>query len=370
MNDSITIEAEVPNRMNAGDTYEIEVLLHVKDISVAQVIDNHEHVYLSYHWYNEDRSAYEWDNNREHIFSLGVEDKYVATLKVTSPSLHGNYFLQIDIVEEGVRWFSDDGMLSSDLVNVVIETETKMKTKSDRIKVDVYDILEQLSSPSGNHYLQQFLFWNHRWVASLVRQNNEAANDRITFIKKEMPLAVYTLNQYDVIRSKAAEIRHLDGHILDLGVWKGESTRSLSKIFPEQTIHGFDSFEGLPGDWAHVLSGEFDINGRMPIMPTNVRLYKGLFEDTLPQWLYKNDSKPISLLRVDCDLYSSTKTIFDVLSPLLVEGTWICFDELIGYHGYEHHEYKALIEFLRSSDHTFEYVAYGLTYTIGYLKKK
>lgn len=67
-----------------------------------------------------------------------------------------------------------------------------------------------------------------------------------------------------------------------------------ARIFPDQTIHGFDSFEGLPEDWSHVLKGAFgEIKGALP---DNVRLYKGWFEDTLPEWFKLHGDKPISLL--------------------------------------------------------------------------
>ena len=105
----------------------------------------------------------------------------------------------------------------------------------------------------------------------------------------------------------------------------------------------------------------------LPAMPDNVELHKGWFDDTLPVWLQNHGDTIISLLRVDCDLYSSTKTCLDVLKPLIRSGTWIVFDELIGYRGWEYHEYKAFMEFIEDTGFEFEYVAYGLTYTIVHL---
>src|SRR3546814_7951344 len=87
---------------------------------------------------------------------------------------------------------------------------------------------------------------------------------------------MFNPKQMDVIASKRSEISSLDGYILDLGVYKGSSTRALARIFHDQVIHGFDSFEGLPEDWSHVLKGAFgDVKGILPDMPENVRLYKG-----------------------------------------------------------------------------------------------
>ena len=81
-------------------------------------------------------------------------------------------------------------------------------------------------------------------------------------------------------------------------------------------------------------------------------------------WAKENGDVPISLVRVDCDIYSSTKTAFDELGHLVRPGTWVLFDELIGYRGWEHHEYKALTEFLDHASLNVEYIAYGLTYVL------
>ncbi len=80
-----------------------------------------------------------------------------------------------------------------------------------------------------------------------------------------------------------------------------------------------------------------------------------------------HDKQPISLLRVDCDLYSSTRKVLTVLRPLIRSGTWILFDELIGYRTWEDHEYKAFMEFVDETGFEFDYIAYGLTYTLVHL---
>ena len=69
-------------------------------------------------------------------------------------------------------------------------------------------------------------------------------------------------------------------------------------------------------------------------------MIKGLFDDTLPSFA-KTHTQPVSFLHVDCDLYSSTKAIFDILGDQIVEGTVIVFDEYFNYPGWQHHEFKA-----------------------------
>lgn len=107
-------------------------------------------------------------------------------------------------------------------------------------------------------------------------------------------------------------------------------------------------------------------SGDAPGSPVNVKLYKGWFDDTLPDWYFGSQRyADLPLLQVDCDLYSSTRTILSQLvRPLIRSGTWIVFDEYIGYRTWEEHEYKAFMEFVDGTGFEFEYVAYGLTYTI------
>jgi len=74
------------------------------------------------------------------------------------------------------------------------------------------------------------------------------------------------------------------------------------------------------------------------------------------------------MLRVDCDIYSSTVDIFNAVGDMLHPECFIVFDELIGYYGWQVHEHKAFMEFINARGLSYEYIAYGLTYTIARLK--
>lgn len=236
-------------------------------------------------------------------------------------------------------------------------------------KVDLIDLIDKLMRPPVSSKLRHYLSWEYRFVAMLQERARRGARDTYDFIDANMRDALFSDSQYAVFKSRCEEIGKEGTEILDLGVYKGGSTRELAKIFPDHSIHGFDSFEGLPEDWSHVMKGQFgEIKGALPEIPDNVRLYKGWFDDTLPVWAENNKGKEIALLRVDCDIYSSTKTIFKCLGHYLRPGSWICFDELIGYYGWQDHEYKALIEFLEERRLKCDYIAYGMTYTLVRLK--
>jgi len=147
-----------------------------------------------------------------------------------------------------------------------------------------------------------------------------------------------------------------EGLYCEFGVYTGTSINYIaSKI--DRTIHGFDSFEGLPEDWRTSYSkGKFSVS-ELPKVRDNVKLHKGWFNESLPVWAKENPG-PILFMHLDADLYSSTKTVFDVLGDRIVPGTVLQFDEYFNYPGWQEGEYKAFKEFVESRDVKFEYLAY------------
>ena len=148
---------------------------------------------------------------------------------------------------------------------------------------------------------------------------------------------------------------------MEFGVYKGETINIISEAKPDKIIYGFDSFEGLPEDWRYQWNfnfskGSFGLNGKMPRVNSNVRLVKGWFNETLPEFV-KAHREPCAFIHVDCDLYSSTKTIFDNLKDKIVSGTVIAFDEFFNYPGWQEGEYKAFTELVAEKNFEFEYIA-------------
>jgi predicted O-methyltransferase YrrM len=95
-------------------------------------------------------------------------------------------------------------------------------------------------------------------------------------------------------------------------------------------------------------------------LPNTVHLEVGLFEDTLPSFLDAHPESPIRFMNIDCDTYSSTKTIFDNVYDRIVVGTIIHFDEYTAQGNWEDDEYKAFQEAVEQHDWKFEYLAISL----------
>ena len=242
-----------------------------------------------------------------------------------------------------------------------------------RIKIDLLDLLRQLNTTEASELIKRYLQGNYRMHSVLKEQADRAAGDRMDFVSRHLEGCTYIRDQFRYIESKRDHIiSHLhqsSGSILDCGIWKGNTTRALARIFPSIDIQAFDSLEGLPDDWVTSIKGTFKLSENELNeldLPQNCNFYKGWFSNTLPVWKSNESFETISLIRVDCDIYSSTKNIFDVVGDMMVEGTIIIFDELIGYMGWERHEYKAFNEFLLEHPSIeFRYESFGETYVAG-----
>jgi methyltransferase family protein len=181
----------------------------------------------------------------------------------------------------------------------------------------------------------------------------------VDYIEQSMPEALGLDSQRDLIEHSLSAVT-IDGHYLEFGVFTGGTIRFMARRVRNGIFHGFDSFEGLPEAWAGFNLGRsaFNRHGRLPRVPANVRLYPGWFHQTLPQWLESNPG-PVAFIHIDCDIYSSTKTIFAQLSERIVPGTIILFDEYFNFPNWEMHEFKAFQEYIGEHRLTYRYLAFA-----------
>jgi len=152
----------------------------------------------------------------------------------------------------------------------------------------------------------------------------------------------------------------LKGLWLEFGVYHGVTTRFIAER-GRQPLYGFDSFQGLPEDWrSEYPRGSFALQ-EIPRFPEPIQIVPGYFHETLPGFL-KLHPEPAAFVHIDCDLYSSTKTVLDHLAERICPGTVIVFDEFFNYPGWKEHEYRAFDEFIRTTGKTFEYLGYVYNY--------
>lgn len=199
----------------------------------------------------------------------------------------------------------------------------------------------------------------HETVGADIRfhQQWKAAEQTVDYIEKHFQNAREADTRYELF-DYALEQASLDGLYLEFGIYKGDSINYIaSKI--SKTIHGFDSFDGLPEYWMlNYDKGTLAVNKGKLKFNENVELHVGLFDDTLPEFA-KNINGNIAFLHIDPDLYSSTVTIFKCLSDYIKTGTIIVFDEYFNYPGWQNGEFKAFQEYCAETGSKYEYIRYN-----------
>jgi tetratricopeptide (TPR) repeat protein len=182
--------------------------------------------------------------------------------------------------------------------------------------------------------------------------------DSWTYVKSNRAAETRLLSDSFETLRYALDCAQIDGLVIEFGVRFGTSLNFLAGRLAQE-VHGFDSFQGLPDAWDGVEPGLYATSGRLPQVAANARLHVGLFADTLPGFAAEHPG-PIRFMNVDCDIYSSTKTIFDHLAKRIVSGTVIVFDEYLMNLNWRQDEFKAFQEAVRDHGWKYEYLAFNL----------
>ena len=186
-------------------------------------------------------------------------------------------------------------------------------------------------------------------------QDAQTAQESAAFVLEHMPRAKVFWEKPDTLRYALGEIKG-PGLALEFGVATGSTLRIIAEtVAADRTVAGFDVFTGLPETWRTGFpAGEF---AQQPPDIPGAAVVAGLFEDTLQTFLADTD-EAIAFMHVDCDLYSSTRTVLDLTSDRLVPDAVLVFDEFFNYPGWQQHEYRAWTEFVERTGRSFEYLAY------------
>jgi Tfp pilus assembly protein PilF len=153
----------------------------------------------------------------------------------------------------------------------------------------------------------------------------------------------------------AAALAHVQGLVLEFGVRFGTSLRVLQAAV-DQTVHGFDTFTGLPEDWHTMPKGAYSTGGRVPELGPTMPLHPGLFADTLPGFLDAHPG-PARLVHVDCDLYGATLDALRPLAERVGPGTVLVFDEYLMNPHWREDEHRAFTEVAAALGWRFRYAA-------------
>lgn len=97
---------------------------------------------------------------------------------------------------------------------------------------------------------------------------------------------------------------------------------------PESRFFGFDTFEGYPEDFDNHTKSEYSTKDCIPQTDDKrITFVKGLFQNTLNDFLKSFTPKSRLMVHMDADLYSATLFVLTKLDILLANNAIISFDE-------------------------------------------
>jgi O-methyltransferase len=183
----------------------------------------------------------------------------------------------------------------------------------------------------------------------------------------------------------------IPGDFAEVGCNSGESSviiqRILNELAPHKKLHCFDSFEGLPElkgqdategvyqkGWMGAALEKFHSNFKEAGLEAPEHIYKGWFEDTVPQ----NLPDKISFALVDGDIYTSTKHVlphvYERMSPGAICMFGVYYDDEVFSRPHTIDQYKspgvkrATDEFFKDKPENVS-VLYANEYSNGWFRK-
>ena len=240
------------------------------------------------------------------------------------------------------------------------------------IKLFGYEII------SNNEWLNK----NENYIAEISRNESEMLNKIKNFTMTSIP------SQWSLIQSIKHIIRNnVEGSFVECGIFRGGNIILMSKLLEEykvkKNIFAYDTFQGMPLP----RKNDLDLRGNSSIDKflnlknseddgsqwcfcdiedvknnikkfninylKNINFVKGKVEETLLK--IENLPKKISLLRLDTDFYSSTKTELNILFPLLEKNGILIVDDYGHFMGAK----KAVDEYFHENKVWFHRVDYS-----------
>ncbi len=225
-------------------------------------------------------------------------------------------------------------------------------------------LLRRLLRPLIEDIVEEALTRDSKNIERYFRK--QALAQTAAFIQENMPEARALSDKWAVLDCGLEAARPLlelkpTGLVCEFGVASGATLNHIADRLPGREVFGFDSFEGLPEDWRDGYPKGAFKRTAPPAVRENAKLVTGYFDKSLPPFLDGRAGEAV-FLHVDCDLYSSTRTIFQTMKDRIIPGCVIVFDEYFNYPGWMDGEHRALMEFLDLTGFGVEYLAYCKTH--------
>jgi O-methyltransferase len=139
----------------------------------------------------------------------------------------------------------------------------------------------------------------------------------------------------------------VQGHILEIGVWKGGTGCLLAKAasmkLPDYKVYLVDTFEGVVkagSEDTNYKGGEHADTNKEVVLQlieklhlSNTKVLEGIFPDDI-NFNELNIENQVKLCHIDVDTYQSAKDIFEYIWPHIIKGGAVIFDDY-GFWGCE-----------------------------------
>jgi hypothetical protein len=207
--------------------------------------------------------------------------------------------------------------------------------------------------------------WNR--VRKFEQYYDEAKNeDEDKLVLTENAKRDLLVAKHKLLEFAASLIGDRPINYLEFGVRAGVSMEVVASahLHQDSRLYGFDTFEGLPEDWVSFWGNKKSRmfgQGAMAVeqMPVfqdqRIKLFKGVFQETLPNALNTIKKDKISFLNIDCDIYTGALYALTMCHPYLNSGSFVYFDEF----------YDPLNEFAAFNDYIRSYYLKGKFTLIG-----
>jgi hypothetical protein len=229
----------------------------------------------------------------------------------------------------------------------------------NRVKTSLQYVIRKEFDAGMNRGLREIIHEEfdagmNRWLRDIdFGLRLRAILDSASFVQENIPLH----KRFDplALRQRALELAPKDGLLMEFGVWKGMWINRIAS-WTDRQVYGFDSFEGLPEPWSFRPKGFFEVD-TAPEVRRNVTLVKGKVNDSLPLFL-REHPEHVAFIHRECELYSSARTVLELIKDRLVSGTTIVLDDFLMEPGWQCQEHKAWLDFAQINKVEFEYFGY------------
>ena len=165
------------------------------------------------------------------------------------------------------------------------------------------------------------------------------------------------INSYEL--AEKCILENIHGDFVECGVFNGSQSAAMAlanQTYKQKRItHLFDSFQGIPmagpnddetitscigvppeGQEGALISSGIDIRSRQQVIKCMrewridinfLKFYEGWFQYTMPKFHSVFKEKGIAVLRLDGDLYESTKVCLEYLHQYVIKGGFVIIDD-------------------------------------------